>query len=142
MLEQIMDFIHNYFERAKYRGKFTIAQGCLECGFLQPGQYYKIIGSVFNDGVHQYPECTLHDEEFVGEVWAMAVPPTFMALAEEIEAWVDKYGEAVQSPYTSESFGGYSYTKASGSGANGAATPGTTWQAVFGSKLIHWRKVI
>lgn len=142
MLETVMDFVHNYFERRKIRGKFTIAQGTLVCNFLQEGQYFKVIGSVFNDGVHQYPSDSLHDETFVGEVWAMAVPPTFIALCDEIEAWVAKYGEAVESPYTSESFGGYSYTKASGSGANGAILPGTTWQSVFGSKLIHWRKII
>lgn len=141
MLEQIMDFIHNYFVVEKHGGTFTITDGRLSIDFLQNNQYYKIIGSVFNDGVHQFPSEDLTDERFTGQVWAMAVPPTFIALSAEIENWQNKYGETVMSPYSSESFGGYSYTKASGTGAKGDALPGATWQSVFGSRLNHWRKI-
>ena len=142
MLEQIMDFIHNYFVKEYHRGVFKIEDGQLkDVDFLQTGQYYKIVGSVFNDKVHQYFSDDLHDEVFEGQIWAMAVPPTFIALAEEIEKWVDQYGAIVNSPYSSESFGGYSYQKASGTGAKGNALPGTTWQSVFGSRLNHWRKI-
>lgn len=141
MLEQIMDFIHNYFVKERYTGTFEIVDGRLSIDFLQNNQYYKIIGSVFNDGVHQYPSDDLTDETFTGQIWAMAVPPTFIALCAEIDDWMSKYGDAVMSPYSSESFGGYSYTKASGTGARGEALPGATWQSVFGSRLNHWRKL-
>lgn len=141
MLEQIMDFIHNYFVKERYTGTFEIVDGRLSIDFLQNNQYYKIIGSVFNDGVHQYPSDDLTDETFTGQIWAMAVPPTFIALCAEIDDWMSKYGDAVNSPYASESFGGYSYTKASGTGAKGETLPGATWQSVFGSRLNHWRKI-
>lgn len=141
MLEQIMDFIHNYFVKEVHRGKFEIANGTLSVDFLQTGQYYKIVGSVFNDKVHMYPSEDLTNETFEGEIWAMAVPPTLIALAGEIEDWVNNYGEIVNSPFSSESFGGYSYSKASGATKSGDILPGTTWQAVFGSRLNHWRKI-
>jgi hypothetical protein len=77
----------------------------------------------------------LTDEVFEGAVWAMAVPPTLIALAAEIKAYNDSdAGKA--SPYTSESFGGYSYTKATD--ANGAPIG---WQKAFASRLNKWRKL-
>lgn len=141
MLEQLLDYIHNYFVRQKHWGKFSVTDGNLDCDFLQNGQYYKVVGSVFNDGVHQYPSTGLIDEDFCGEVWAMAVPPAVIALSDEIDEWLSKYGEVQNSPYQSESFGGYSYTKASGAGNNGNAEPGATWQSVFRTRLNHWRKI-
>lgn len=142
ILETVMDYIHNYFVKKVHKGDFKIVNGNLDVDFLQQGQYFKIIGSVFNDAVHQFPTEDLTDEQFCGEVWAMAVPPTFIALCGEIEDWISRYGDASLSPFTSESFGGYSYTKASGTNSNGEAIPGATWQSVFRSKLIHWRKII
>ena len=142
MLEQILDFIHNYFIKEVYRGKFRIFNNTLDCDFLQDGQYFKIVGSVFNDGVHKYSsESPLTDEEFVGEIWAMAVPPAVIALADEITTWVDKYGDAMNSPYQSESFGGYSYSKGSGQGSSNNSSNPADWRAVFGSRLNHWRKI-
>lgn len=140
MLEQILDFIHNYFVKEVYRGKFKISSNTLNVDFLQEGQYYKIVGSVFNDGVHTHFSDSLIDEEFTGEVWAMAVPPAVIALADEITAWIDKYGDAMNSPYQSESFGGYSYSKGSG-GSGGSAIGSADWRSVFGSRLKRWRKI-
>ena len=69
---------------------YTISGGSIApLDFLQEGQYFRIIGSVFNDGVHQYPAADLTDEVFYGAVWAMAVPPTLIALSAEIEAYND-----------------------------------------------------
>lgn len=143
MLEQILDFIHNYFIKEVYRGKFKISNGSLlDIDFLQEGQYFKIVGSIFNDGVHKYlsADASLIDEEFVGDIWAMAVPPAVIALADEITDWVDKYGDIMNSPYQSESFGGYSYSKAQGYASAGGEIL-SSWQAVFGSRLNHWRKI-
>lgn len=141
MLEQVLDFIHNYFEVGVARGDFEITDGTLESDLLKDGQYYRIVGSIFNDGVHQYPSADLTDEVFNGEVRAMAVPPAVIALAADIENWMEQYGDAVNSPYTSESFGGYSYSKASGGQAQGSAGTTLSWQSIFARRLNHWRKI-
>ena len=115
---------------------YTISGGSIApLDFLQEGQYFRIIGSVFNDGVHQYPASDLTDEVFHGAVWAMAVPPAVIDLATEIEEYNNsEAGKA--SPYTSESFGGYSYTKATD--ASGAPIG---WKKAFASRLAKWRKL-
>lgn len=135
MLTEICAEIRNYFPTEKRCGEFTISGGSIApLGFLQDGQYYRIVGSVFNDGVHQFPADVLIDEEFTGEVWAMAVPPSVIALANTIKAYEEKGGE--QSGFTSESFAGYSYTRATDE--NGAPA---SWQKVFASKLNKFRRV-
>lgn len=136
MLEQILDFIHNYFVKDIMAGGFTISGGSVEGLHLLNGQYFKIVGSVLNDGVYCYPTDALVDEQFDGEIWAMAVPPSVIALSTEIQIWVSKYGNSVDSPYQSESFGGYSYTK----GSNSAGSS-INWQDVFRGKLNRWRKI-
>lgn len=142
MLEQILDYIHNYFVKGVYCGLYRISGGTLTMDVLQEGQYYRIVGSIFNDGVHRYSseETSLMDEEFMGEIWAMAVPPAVIALSDEISAWIEKYGDAMNSPYQSESFGGYSYNKGSG-GSGGSAIGSADWRSVFGSRLNRWRKI-
>lgn len=141
MLEQILDYIHNYFERDIVDGSFAISDGSVMLDFLQVGQYFRICGSVFNDGVYKYPASGLIDETFTGEIWAMAVPPAVIALADEITAWIDKYGDAMNSPYQSESFGGYSYSKGSGQNSSNNSSNPADWRVVFGSRLNHWRKI-
>ena len=144
MLEQILDYIHNYFEKDRVEGEFTIDSGSIDVDFLQPNQYFKIVGSVFNDGVHRYQDQNdvLTDETFNGQIWPMAVPPALMVLVGDIEDWIGQFGEVVYSPYQSESFGGYSYTKKSGaSGGGNQQGAGFDWQNVFRSRLNHWRKI-
>lgn len=138
MLGQILDHIHNYFELRIVEGTFSIVDGCMDLDFLQDGQYFRICGSVFNDGVYQYPTSELADETFEGTIWAMAVPPSVVALSSEIEEWVSKYGDALESPYQSESFGGYSYSKGVSGSGNGASVG---WRDVFRSRLNRWRKL-
>lgn len=147
MLTELCQELRNWFERKKFFGTFTIENGqiIVPDGSLQNGQYFRIIGSVFNDGVHKYePESenaeSLTDEVFEGAIWAMAVPPSVVDLSERISAWVTTYGDSVSSPYSSESFGGYSYQKAS-SGQGNAASSNPTWQSTFASELNRWRKI-
>lgn len=140
MLEQILDYIHNYFIKDVYHDTFEVLDGVLNVSFLQNGQYFKVTGSVFNDGVHKYPDDALVDETFIGTVMAMAVPPSVIALSLEIEEWENKYGSVANSPYQSESFGGYSYTKGSISNGNGGNNM-ADWRSAFGSRLNHWRKI-
>lgn len=136
MLEQILSYINNYFEVNIVKGDYTIEDGSLTLDFLQNGQYFRICGSVFNDGVYQYPASDLTDEKFEGEVWAMAVPPAVIALTNDIQAWENKYVDVVSGPYQSESFGGYSYSKGSNSSGNPIG-----WRDVFHSRLNRWRKI-
>ena len=128
--------LRNYFETKKRFGTFTISGGSISpSDFLQDGQYFRIVGSVFNDGVHRHPAHDLTDETFDGAVWAMAVPPAVVDLATEIEEY-NKSDVGKPSPYISENFGGYGYTKATD--ANG--TP-IGWQKAFASRLNKWRKL-
>lgn len=140
MLDELCAELRNYFiksDKDKHYGKFTVNGDMFSpsLDFLQDGQYYRIVGSVFNDGVHQYPSPELTDETFDGAVWAMSVPPAVIELSEEIKAFVDS-DAGKPSPYTSESFGGYSYSKATDE--NGVAAG---WQTVFAKRLNKWRRI-
>lgn len=149
MLQQICEYIHNYFIKTSYESRYEIADNMVSLPLLD-GQRFLIHGSMLNDGVFTYHDtgikndddtevAGLHDETFTGTICALAVPPAVIALSEEIKSWVDTNGETVNSPYQSESvIGVYSYTKATGgSGAGGSVS----WQDVFGSQLNRWRKV-
>lgn len=147
-----MRHIRNYFIWEHHIGDFSISDGMLSPhDFLLDGQRFYITGSYLSDGVYTYHpdgikndddsvEVDLKDEDFSGVVYALAVPPTFIALVQQIGEWVGKFGNVANNPYQSESFNGYSYTKASG-GAGSGASGGSTWQDVFRSQLNEWRKV-
>ena len=147
MLTELCQELHNWFDRERYFGKFEITGGTITAPFLVDGQYYRIVGSIFNDGVHKYGDIkdVLTDETFNGSVWALGIPKAVLNLADEIAAWKAKYespDSEAMSPFQSESFGGYSYNKGSTSSANGsAATTPTGWKAVFASNLNRWRKI-
>ncbi len=133
MLDQICGHIHNYFAAAEdvRRGSYSIESGSIELPFVREGQYFRIVGSALNDGVYPYPAVGLKDEAFTGEIWPMRVPVDVIKLAEEIEGWQSRCGAAAAGPFQSESFGGYSYTKASAAG----------WQNAFRSRLDRYRKL-
>ena len=139
MLEQVLMHLKNWFlvPGGIHEGTYTIEDGGIALPFLANGQYFRIFGSVFNDGLHQYPASDLKAETFDGTVWALAVPQAVIELASEIEAWQKKNGDASVSPYQSESFGGYSYSKATDSASGGAVT----WQSAFKKQLSVWRKI-
>lgn len=151
MLEEVLRTIRDYFIRAVWKGKFYIENGSLaDVDFILENQYYRISGSVFNDGIHKFgdAEDPLTDEVFDGEVWVLAIPLPVLSLCNDIEAWVAKYGTVdsqAMSPFNSESFGGYSYSKSSGGGSGssgGSASNPSSWQAVFAPRLNPWRKMI
>lgn len=148
MLTELCQELRNWFEKDKYFGTFTIEGGQLtDCSYLQDGQYFRIIGSVFNDGVHVWPEDTLLDEVFEGAIWAMAVPPAVIALSDKIDEWTNKYDGVDgtnMSPFSSESFGGYSYSKGSAYANSNSKNRGNgapTWQSMFANELNKWRKI-
>ena len=139
MLTEICTHLHNFFVKSEedkhYQKNIQIKNGVLTPSFdIKQNQYYRIIGSTFNDGVHRFGDATdvLVDEVFDGSVWLMSVPKSFLDLVSEIEEYQAKYGQAT--PYVSESFGGYSYSK-----SDGAAT---SWQHAFSTRLNAWRKIL
>ena len=139
MLEQVLMNIRRWFpvDGGIHSGTFTIKDGGITLPFLADGQYFRICGSVFNDGLHQYNVLDLVDETFNGTIWALAIPKSVIELADEIQKWQEKNGEASVSPYQSESFGGYSYSKATDAETGGAVT----WQSAFKQQLSAWRKI-
>lgn len=145
MLTELCKEINNWFDKKRYFGTFVVEDGVLTGNFsLQENQYFRIVGSVFNDGVYQYPATELVDETFDGAIWAMAVPNEVIALAKEVKEWADKYlgvDSAAMSPFNSESFGGYSYSKSGGSSSSGNVDLSGTWQGAFADRLNHWRKI-
>lgn len=152
MLTEVCDFVHNYFEYAIYEGTFEIEDGTIDLDSLVVnGQRFRIIGSALNDGIYTYHTdgtifnddgkvgVTLASETFTGRVVAMAVPQAVLSIVSDITDWVDKNKTVLDSPYQSESFGGYSYTKASGSGSNAGGA--LSWQDMFRSRLNAYRKI-
>ena len=136
MLSDVLAYLRNYFPVGYEIGTFEVKNGSIDIPILQEGQYFLLCGSVFNDGVHQYPTSNLQDETFRGEAIALAIPNALLELVKEIEEWQKKNGEKAAGPYQSESFGGYTYTLKSGADGFGAS-----WQNAFASRLNIWRKI-
>ena len=137
MLDHVLAYLRNYFEIGYIYGTFEIKDGTLSLPEVSDGQYFRIVGSVFNDGVHKNPAGNLTDEAFTGVVWPLAVPKAVIDIATEIEAWQEKNGTAASGLYQSESFGGYSYSLKSGGGSSDVYS----WQNAFASRLNRWRKI-
>ena len=116
MLTEICAELRNYFEvpNGRHFGTFAISGGSIApLDFLQEGQHFRIVGSVFNDGVYQYPAFDLTDEVFEGAVWAMRLPPAVIALSadeKDLRERIKKFAEK-ELGYASESYpNGYSYS--------------------------------
>lgn len=142
-LTELCEYLNNYFWRTKRNVKLTISDGSFTADYLQSGQYFRIVGSVFNDGVYQYPVSDLKDETFSGSIWSMAVPQTVIDLASDISDWKEKFGSVnspAMSPYNSESFGNYSYSKSTGS-ADSNGNNANSWQSAFASRLAPYRRL-
>lgn len=149
MLSEVCAEIKNYFTYAgdRHIGDFAIIDGQIAPSIDFPTDYIRIIGSHRNDGVHVRDASTgkfdLIDEgTFHGAVWVMSPPADFIALVADISAWQAKNGavdSAAMSPFYSESFGGYSYSKSAGS-VSGAGSA-TTWQSLYSSRLRRYRRI-
>lgn len=141
-ISELCTELNNWFERDIKIGTFEIRGGTLDVDFLLDNQYFRVVGSTFNESVYKFGTDTLVDEMFSGEVWAMAVPPDVISLISDINDWLEKNAAAINSPYSSESFGGYSYSLAGQpDNGGGAVSSGVTWQAKFRTQLNKWRKV-
>lgn len=137
-LYDVCMYLRNWFvhEKNSYSGKIKIENGALvESYGIKPNQYFRIMGSDFNDGVYQYPLTTLTDEEFTGTIWRMSVPPDLIQLISEMNAWEVKNSPVLDSPYQSESKADYSYSLKTVSGKGYSAID------QFSSRLARWRKI-
>ena len=133
MLETVLAYLNNWFPVEIHSGTFTVENGRIDLPFLKNGQYFRVIGSVFNDGLHKYGETCMAQEAFDGAVWALAIPVALQSLADEIQAWNVKNAPTA---YSSESFAGYSYTKATN--GNGKQL---TWKDAFSAQLSPYKKL-
>ena len=129
-----------------HSGEFTISgHSITPLDFILPGQYFRIVGSALNDGVYVNTVDGLKglsDETFNGAIWEMSVPQAFLMLCADIDAWRAKNetaDSANMSPFTSESFAGYSYQK----GGGGQSTGGNavSWVSQFAYRLRPWRRL-
>lgn len=148
VLTDVCAEIRNYFAQYgdRYIGDFRIENGGIVTDIQMPldnFRYYRICGSVLNDGVHEVGEELMDEDTFHGAVWLMRIPAGLLSLAQEIADWQAKYGaidSANMSPYSSESFGGYSYSKAQGYASAGGGML-NTWKMVFSDRLSRYRKI-
>lgn len=141
MIGDLCKELNNWFDYKRIFKKFTITDGTIVIEEAQDGQYIRICDSLFNDGVYQYPPTGLTDETFDGVVWLMAVPKEVLQMSADYDEWKEKYSDILSSPYQSESFGGYSYTKATSAGNAGSGASGGIWDSPFAHEAIHYRKV-
>ena len=72
MLEDVLQELNNWFlcPDGVHLGHYQVEDGSISLPFLSPGQYFRILGSVYNDGLYQYPTPDLTDESFDGAVTA------------------------------------------------------------------------
>lgn len=144
---RVCSYLRNFFfgNNPLYSGTISISNGALTQSYgLKANQYFVIYGSDLNEGVHQYPITTLADETFDGMIRGMSIPKALLDIMDDIEAWRAKYNDvnsSNMSPYNSESFGGYSYSKGSGGSADTSKDKSGTWQGVFAAELQPWRKI-
>ena len=149
-MEEIMAYLHNYFYKFKEKGTLKIEfnsitqNGEALRGNYVEGQYVRIVGSVSNDGIYRVvatqsddmPGITLDgcltDETFTGYICSLSVPKQFIRICGDIQAYNT---ENKQGTMISESFGGYSYTKAT---VNGQLA---TWKDAYSTDLRPYRRM-
>lgn len=149
VLTDICEELHNWFtpnRKHRYDGVFLIENGSIvlpDSVSILSNQYFRIVGSALNDGVYRYPAYGLQDELFTGSIWAMSIPPLVLEIAAEIESAEGDSGSVGGgsfSPYSSESFNGYSYSKATSSDGTPMSVADMAWSKAM-KKLNRWRKM-
>ena len=148
-LTELCQELKNWFVRGTYTGTIELADDGQICCDGKPipileGQYYRLKGSVFSDGIHLHPEFDLPQETFPGTVWTMAVPKPVLILAQDISDWREKYESiesAAMSPFTSEQVPNYSYSKSNNNSSSGENGGVSGWKSVFASRMNAWRKI-
>lgn len=132
----VMRHVRNFFERGWVDGTLVISGGVLSMPADAP--YIAITGSSYNDGVYRMlsgtvAERSLRDETFDGRIWLLYPPADFLVLCRDASEFDDKNPAGA---LKSESFGEYSYTRASaGSGDL------LTWETALASRLMPYRRM-
>lgn len=114
-ITRICAWLKNHFLYKKYEGTFTLVSGIAPLDSLLDGQYFVIVNSVLNNGVFQNTAeslAKLRPETFTGRIWSMSVPVDFEELIADSNAFEEKVQElgVADKGFSSESFGGYSYS--------------------------------
>lgn len=81
-------------------------------------------------------EHSLHDETFTGIIAPLAIPRDFLRLTGEISAFQENAAKTPNTGVISESFSGYSYSKATTSTGIAAG-----WKEIYASQLNQYRKM-
>lgn len=135
-LEKMCQYCRNYFVRGTYTGVITIIDGKIQGVNIPDNTYYTITGSIYNDGLAEAGDYLIDEEPFYGTVSFCAIPKTFINLAVEIDNWETKQKQSpnnvLLSPFTSESFDEYSYSKELGK---------CGWKSVFAEELRTFMKI-
>ena len=128
----VMRHVNNYFEREAMHADFVAGDD----GHVTPrpdAPYIAVYGSKHHDGVYKTGTMPIGEHEaFTGIVWGLYPPKDFIELCEEIAVYCAKNPV---SGMLSESFGAYTYTRASGK--NGPLT----WQEAFADRLRPYRRM-
>jgi hypothetical protein len=135
-----------HYPVTEFEDDYTIDTGVLSTldSSIITGQYIAIYGSILNDGIWKVGAdgaitsditgVTAQNETFTGTVYPLKVPPDFVLLAADITAWRTAMKES--SPYSSESFLGYSYSKAQKQGGGNIG-----WQQQYADRLTPYRRM-
>ena len=145
-LSRICANLRNYFIQVGqdvYTGTYTVNNHDITPSSpLIDGQYFRVVGSVLNDGVYLYGNAEsmakLKDETFDGAIWAMRVPQSFLDLVDDYDRLNAKVEELalVSAGFASESFDGYSYTLSSG-----APAELLQWKSRLDAELNQYRRI-
>ena len=140
---RVMKECRNFFETGYVKSDFTITGGVISPAALFPaGSYIAIENSAFYSGVYRVMQggvlegipVDAFNDRFTGRVWFLRPPAGFLELCRQIGEYIEK---APKGAYQSESFGDYSYTRASGK-SGGVLT----WQEHFGEELAQYRRMV
>lgn len=145
MLTEICQYLHNYFEYEKLFGDVIVTASSVSVNgkivALEEGQYFALFRGRIPLGVFKNGD-TLKPRHFEGAVWLLDIPDAILNADTWAESWKAKNGAAdsdANSAFTSESFGGYSYSK--GTTSTGKAGSGIFDNAQFSSMLAPYRKL-
>lgn len=133
----VMRAVRNFFAGDPMAGEFAISGNGLSPAPAAP--FVAIKGSRYHDGVYELhdgylqTEICREDETFDGLVYPLHPPDDFIMLCREIDEYAEKNPAGGKA---SESFGHYSYTKAS-NGRGGLMT----WQDAYADRLIPYRRM-
>ncbi len=141
MLEQVLRHIRTFFQYMFQTAEDITATEIEVTDGQQflPGQYVYVCGSVLNDGVYQLDAVAGDMLEMQGltpetpsdvVVYGLAIPKALLDVVTEIEAYVEKNPDGVQS----ESLGDYSVSY-------GGGQAGASWENAFAGKLSQWRRL-